>query len=110
MEPASEADIADLRLLQEALRASPENLRRWVVCQVASELDACGLEEARYPEEEDGRVLMPVIETLPPAQRHRFREAIAKNTFYEIADEFYQSFVVRMRSVNITGVEDDRSA
>lgn len=88
----SEREVEDVGLLQEALRADPARLDAWVLHEVAMMFAIEGLEEAEPPEGEEERILGPVIESLPPAQRHRFREALAKDRLVEPAGEFYNSF------------------
>lgn len=102
METPSEADLADLRMLQEALRANPEYLTAWVMDEVAFDLDFRGVEEAAPTEGSHARILMPVIESLPMPQRHKFREAIANDTFHDLAEDFFQSFAVTIRSVEMS--------
>lgn len=98
----SEPEVEDLALLQEALRGDPASLDAWVLHEVATRLAIEGIEAADQPEGEEERILGPVVERLPPAPRHRFREALAQDRFWEIADEFYLSF-----HETIHGVEFD---
>lgn len=101
-EEPSEEELADLRLLQEALRANPEHLKAWIMDEVALELNDIGVERATPPEGSDVRILMPVIESLPARQRHKFREAIANDTFYDLAEEFLQSFTLSVHLVEMS--------
>jgi len=66
-------------------------------------LDSYGIREARVNEDAEADILMPVVETLPPEQRHKFREALAKRRFLEIADEFYMSFDTKIHPVQVKG-------
>lgn len=93
-------DLKDQRILQQALLASPEALDAWLRDEVASELEARGLEGFRAPGDWQ-EMLQSIVETLPPRQRHRFREAIARGTFMEDAEEFFESTRIEIDSVRI---------
>lgn len=102
-ERPTESELADLRLLQEAVRANPEVLDEWLEFEATAMLDSYDIRAPGSVElvEDEGAVLLPAVETLPPAPRHKFREAIARDTFWEMADEFYRSFDFRLAEVKI---------
>ncbi len=96
--------IKDFRLLQAALRADPEALARWVEWDAASILGVEGLDVAALggvPPWDSFDLLLPVIETLPPGPRHRMREAIAKDTFLDYAEDFLLTFDTHQRDVRV---------
>lgn len=104
----SEHDLQDLRALQEALRANPEALDAWLRFEVLGELDSFGFELPSPVEEETAQreILMPVVETLPPEPREKFRAALARGDFWELADELYHSFVLRVSGYQIEPLDE----
>jgi hypothetical protein len=109
METPSAAELEDLKLLQQALLAAPTSLAEWVKHEVTTHLDSLGIEVPIPVGRAENRILLPVVETLPPAQRRKFREAIADDemhdTFLELAGEFYESFDTSVRSVELSVME-----
>jgi len=101
-EPSAE-QTEDQRLLQQALLASGEPLETWLRDEVASELEACGLDGLPRTETPEA-TLRQVIESLPPRQRHRFRESIARDSLYEDAEDFIESFTVELTDARIEAV------
>lgn len=98
--PAPE-HVSDMRMLQEALLASPDLLDMWLEDEVASEMGARGLEECEPTVSRMEKTLTPIIESLPARQRHRFRESLAKGTFVEDNDDFFRSFQIEVAGVRI---------
>ena len=113
IETLSAAELEDLKLLQQALLASPASLAEWVKHEVTTYLDDLGVEVSIPHGRAENRILLPVVETLPPAQREKFREAIATDashdTFFELAGEFYDSFDTSVRSVELSVMESPES-
>jgi len=101
-EPSAE-QTEDQRILQKALLASGETLETWLRDEVASELEACGLDGITRTESPEV-TLRQIIESLPPRQRHRFRESVARDSLYEDAEDFIESFRVELTDVRIEAV------
>lgn len=104
----NEHDLQDLRALQEALRTNPEALDAWLKYEVRARLDDYGAElpSSREDEKRERDILMPVIETLPPEPREKFRAALARGDFWELADELYHSFVLRVSGYEIETLDE----
>jgi hypothetical protein len=81
-------------------------LDEWVTHEVAAYLDSYGIDVPIPAGHAESRILLPVVETLPPAQRRKFREAIANDelheTFLDLAGEFYESFHTSILSVELS--------
>lgn len=102
-EPASEESIAEQRALRKLLLEDSKLLDRWMRREVLMQLAEHGVDEAE-PRETEEDILKPVIEKLPAVQRHRYREALARGELYDAAPEFYESFVVEIKDVEIDRV------
>lgn len=79
-----------MRALQHALVASPEALEAFMRYEVATDLDAQGIQGCEQPPERD-ELLRDIIETLPARYRGRMREAMARDSFWETAPEFLEA-------------------
>lgn len=96
----SDESLAEQRALRKLLVEDRGNLDRWMRREILLQLAEHGL-EAIEPDDTEEEILRPVIEKLPAVLRHRYREALARGELYETAPEFYESFIVRVRSVGI---------
>lgn len=93
----------DLQMLQDAARAFPDArdaLNREAVLTELVVRDLDTIEPFKWPD----LLLGPLVETLPPRQRHRVREMIAAGTFDEEALFFYQGAECHIRRVTIEPV------
>jgi hypothetical protein len=102
-EPASEESIAEQRALRKLLLEDRNSLDRWMRREVLMQLAEHGVDEAE-PRDTEEEILKPVIEKLPAVLRHRYREALARGELYDSAPEFYESFVVEIKEVEIDRV------
>lgn len=99
-EPATDESIAEQRALRKMLLDNKHALDKWMQREVLIQLAEHGVEEAE-PHDTEEEILKPVIEKLPAVQRHRYREALARGELYEAAPEFYESFVVQIKDIEI---------
>lgn len=101
------ADFAHQRALQQQLLNMPEILEPWLrraailALQHGDVLDAFNSEYVA-----DEVLLRPVVEKLPPASRHLFREASARGELVEAAETVFDAVHSRVLGINLEEVRD----
>jgi hypothetical protein len=96
----SDQSIEDQLALQQALLRDPVRLAEWLRHELASHLNAMGLDQCES-ESTDAEILKPIVESLPPRARHRFRQAMARDELAETAEDFFETFTFRVAEVEI---------
>lgn len=96
--PTPEA-VEDQKALLAALLADRERLDRYMRNEVA--IHIADVIEGKEPADAFVDIVRPIVETLPPRARHRFRESFARDMFVEDAEDFFESFKTEIVSLNI---------
>jgi hypothetical protein len=91
-------------LLLRQLLGSPTSLSHYLRVGVMQELTIGGIPERYEQTLHDEEFFLPLIESLPPRERHYFREALASGRFVEDNEEFFDSFAFEVSRVTVLEV------
>jgi hypothetical protein len=97
----TEQDLIPLQRMLEQLLKNPAHLDRWLRREIIMEVDEGGLEHYRIPMEEEEE-LRPLVNDLPPRERHWWRELLARDSeWYMKVEELYASFEPKITEVSV---------
>ena len=104
-EPPRWNEVEDMRALQRAIVETPGVFDAWNLDSIRAQAkDGLDIETVEHQVAED-MILLPAVETLPPRQRHRYREAAARERLCEQVDEMLDSIVMKVDRATVEVVE-----
>lgn len=99
----SVSSIARQKLLFDQLNDSPVHLETFLRAEIIQELQMGGFDHVALPER-DTAFFLPLVEKLPPRERHHLREVLARGEIIDHTEELFDSFDVTIGTVSITEV------